>query len=245
MTAKLHEIAAGIYRLSTWVPQIGPTGFTFNQFLLDDEDPLLVHTGHRPMFPSVPDAIETIVAVERLRWITFGHVESDECGAMNEFLAAAPHAEVAQGARGCRVSVAQMADRTPRPLSDGEVIELGTKRVRYIDTPHVPHGWDAGLLFEEATATLLCGDLFTHLGDGPALTEADIVGPASEAEDLFAYSALAPSTPDTIARLAELNPETLGLMHGSSFGGDCTRALGELAEQYRSRIGLAPQTRPT
>lgn len=125
MTTKLDEIAPGIYRLSTFVPEIGPTGFTFNQFLLDDDEPLLFHTGHRSMFPSVRDAIDRIVPVERLRWIAFGHVESDECGAMNEFLAVAPLAQVAHGALGCLVSIAEMADRPPRPLADAELIELG------------------------------------------------------------------------------------------------------------------------
>lgn len=236
MTTKVDEIAPRIYRLSTLVPEIGPTGFTFNQFLLDDDEPLLFHTGHRSMFPSVRDAVEQIVPVERLRWITFGHVESDECGAMNEFLAVAPHAQVAHGAVGCMVSIGEMADRPPRPLADGEVIELGAKRVRHIDTPHVPHGWEARVLFEETTGTLLCGDLFTHLGDGPALTEGDILGPASAAEDMFAYSCLSPSTPSAIDRLAELAPTTLALMHGSSYTGDCATALHGLADGYRVRL---------
>jgi flavorubredoxin len=236
MTTKVDEIAPGIYRLSTFVPEIGPTGFTFNQFLLDDDEPLLFHTGHRSMFPSLRDAVNGIVPVERLRWITFGHVESDECGAMNDFLAVAPHAQVAHGAIGCMVSIGEMADRPPRPLADGEVIELGAKRVRHIDTPHVPHGWEARVLFEESTGTLLCGDLFTHLGDGPALTEDDIRGPATDAEDMFAYSCLSPSTPSSIDALAELAPTTLALMHGSSFTGDCASALRGLADDYRVRL---------
>jgi flavorubredoxin len=236
MTTKVDEIAPRVYRLSTLVPDIGPSGFTFNQFLLDDEEPLLFHTGHRSMFPAVREAVDRIVPVERLRWITFGHVESDECGSMNEFLSVAPAAQVAHGGMGCMVSIAEMADRPPRPLADGEIIELGDKRVRHIDTPHVPHGWEARVLYEETTGTLLCGDLFTHLGDGPALTEDDIVGPAADAEDLFAYSCLAPSTPSTIERLAGLAPRTLALMHGSSFTGDCAGALRALAEAYRVRL---------
>jgi flavorubredoxin len=239
MTTKVDEIAPRIYRLSTLVPEIGPTGFTFNQFLLDDDEPLLFHTGHRSMFPSVREAIERIRPVERLRWITFGHVESDECGAMNLLLAAAPRAQVAHGGLGCMVSLNELADRPPRALADGEIIELGDKRVRHIDTPHVPHGWEARVLYEETTGTLLCGDLFTHLGDGPALTEDDIVGPAIEGEDAFAYSSLAPSTPATIERLAQLVPRTLALMHGSSFTGDCAGALRALADNYRSRIAAA------
>jgi flavorubredoxin len=235
VTTNLDEIAAGIYRLSTVVPDIGPSGFTFNQFLLDDEEPLLFHTGHRSMFPSIRDAIERVMPVERLRWITFGHVESDECGAMNEFLAAAPRAEVAHGALGCLVSLNEMADRPPRPLGDGEVIDLGTKRVRHIDTPHVPHGWEARVLYEETTGTLLCGDLFTHLGDGPALVTGDIVGPAMEAEALFRSSSLAPDTATVMRRLGELAPTTLALMHGSSFSGDGAAALDDLAAGYESQ----------
>lgn len=239
MTTKVDEIAPDIYRLSTLVPEIGPTGFTFNQFLVVDEDPLLFHTGHRSMFQSIHEAIETIMPIDRLRWITFGHVESDECGAMNEFLAAAPRAQVAHGATGCMVSIAEMADRPPRPLADGEIIDTGTKRFRHIDTPHVPHAWEARVLYEETTGTLLCGDLFTHLGDGPPLTEADIVGPALEAENLFAFSSLAPSTSATVERLADLEPTTLALMHGSSFSGDCASALRGLAADYRQRIANA------
>jgi len=235
----IDEIAPGIYRLSTFVPQIGPSGFTFNQFLLDDDEPLLFHTGHRAMFPDVRTAIEQVMPVDRLRWITFGHVESDECGAMNEFLAVAPQAQIAHGAGGCQVSLDQMADRPPRPLADGETITLGRMRVRHLDTPHVPHAWEARVLFEETTQTLLCGDLFTHLGNGPALTENDILGPSEQAEDLFAYSSLSPTTPQTIDRLAALAPRTLALMHGSSFTGDCSAALHALADAYRHRIATA------
>ncbi len=236
MTTKVDEIAPRIYRLSTLVPEIGPTGFTFNQFLLDDDEPLLFHTGHRSMFPSVREAIETIVPVERLRWIAFGHVESDECGAMNEFLAVAPRAQVAHGALGCMVSLNEMADRPPRALMNRETIELGAMRVRHIDTPHVPHSWEARVLYEETTGTLLCGDLFTHFGDGPALTDTDILGPAGAAEDLFSYSCLSPSTPTAIDELAGLAPRTLALMHGSSFSGDCEGSLHALADAYRARI---------
>ena len=236
MTTKVDEIAPRIYRLSTLVPDIGPSGFTFNQFLLDDEEPLLFHTGHRSMFDSVRGAIEQITPVERLRWITFGHVESDECGAMNQFLAAAPQAEVAHGLLGCAVSLNEMADRPPRALAGDEVIELGTLRVRHIDTPHVPHAWEARVLYEETTGTLLCGDLFTQLGDGPAVTDGDIVDASAMAEDVFGFSCLAPSTAATIERLAELEPKTLATMHGSSFSGNGGGALRALADSYRQRI---------
>jgi flavorubredoxin len=236
MTTKVDEIAPQIYRLSTLVPEIGPSGFTFNQFLIDDDEPLLFHTGHRSMFPGIRDAIERVVPIERLRWITFGHVESDECGAMNLLQGVAPEAQVAHGSLGCMVSIDEMSDRPARPLADGEIIEIGEKRVRHIDTPHVPHAWEARVLFEETTGTLLCGDLFTHLGDGPPLTEGDILGPAEEAEDLFGFSSLAPSTPATIEALAELAPRTLATMHGSSFTGDCAGALRALADAYRTRL---------
>jgi flavorubredoxin len=236
MTTKVDEIAPRIYRLSTLVPEIGPSGFTFNQFLIDDDEPLLFHTGHRSMFPGIRDAIDRVLPVERLKWITFGHVESDECGAMNLLQGVAPEAQVAHGGLGCMVSIDEMSDRPPRPLADGEIIELGDKRVRHIDTPHVPHAWEARVLYEETTGTLLCGDLFTQLGDGPPLTEADIVGPAEEAEDLFGYSSLAPGTPTTIEALAELAPRTLATMHGSSFTGDCAGALRSLADAYRTRL---------
>lgn len=237
MTTRVDEIAPDIYRLSTLVPDIGPSGFTFNQFLAVDEEPLLFHTGHRSMFPSIREAIERVIPVERLRWITFGHVESDECGSMNRFLGVAPDSQVAHGAIGCMVSLAEMADRPPRSLADGEVVTTGAKRFRHIDTPHVPHGWEAGVLYEETTGTLLCGDLFTHLGDGPALTESDVVGPAAQAEDIFRASSLAPSTPGVVEGLADLEPKTLALMHGSSFAGDCAASLRALAADYRHRIG--------
>jgi flavorubredoxin len=165
----VNEIADGIYRLSTWVPEVAPpSGFTFNQFLIMAEQPLLFHTGLRSMFPSVSEAVSRLVPVPQIRWITFGHVEADECGSMNQWLAAAPESEVAHGVVGCLVSLNDLADRPPRALADGEVLDLGGKRVRHIDTPHVPHGWEARVLFEETTGTLLCGDLFTHFGNGPA-----------------------------------------------------------------------------
>jgi flavorubredoxin len=237
MQTRTDEIASGIYRLSTFVPEIEPpAGFTFNQFLIDADEPLLFHCGPRAMFPAVSAAAARIVPLARLRWIAFGHVEADECGSMNAWLAAAPRAEVAHGALGCAVSVNDLADRSPRPLADGEVIDLGGKRVRHLDTPHVPHGWDARVLYEETSGTLLCGDLFTHLGNGPAVTTADIVGPAIEAEDRFGATAITPATAPTIRRLAALRPRTLALMHGSSFSGACADALEALARDYDRRL---------
>ncbi len=241
METKIDEIADGIYRLSTFVPEIAPpAGFTFNQFLILGNEPLLFHTGLRKMFPLVRSAVSRLLPPEQLRWIAFGHYEADECGAMNEWLQVSPRAQVAHGQTGCLVSLNDMADRSPRILQDGETIDLGNgKRVRYLDTPHIPHGWEAGVLYEETTGTLLCGDLFTQLDDGPAVTTSDIVGPAIAAEDLFKYSSLNPGMGTTIRSLAKLAPQTLALMHGPSFTGNGAAALCSLADDYDRRVGDA------
>jgi flavorubredoxin len=233
METQVAEIAPDIYRLSTYNSD---ADFMFNQFLVVDEEPLLFQTGLRSLFPLVSEAVARLIPVERLRWITFGHVEADECGSMNNWLAAAPHSQVAHGAVGCMVSVNDLADRPPRTLQDGEVLHIGHKRLRRIETPHVPHGWDAGLFYEETTSTLLCGDLFTAIGNSPALTEHEITGPALAAEDVFAATCLTPSTGPTIRALADLKPRTLGLMHGPSYAGDCVGALQDLASAYDARF---------
>lgn len=236
METRVNEIADGIYRLSTFVAEIEPpAGFVFNQFLVVADQPLLFHTGPRRMFPLVRAAVSRLIDPERLRWISFGHFEADECGSMNEWLSVAREVEVAHGNTCVSVSLNDIADRPPRTLAHGEVIDLGGKRVRYLDTPHTPHGWDAGLLFEEATGTLLCGDLFTQLGDDGALTDRDIVEPSIAAENLFNYSSLNPAMGTTIRELAALSPRTLGLMHGPSFNGDCVSALHALADDYDRR----------
>jgi flavorubredoxin len=238
----VNEIADGIYRLSTWVPEVAPpSGFTFNQFLIMAEQPLLFHTGLRSMFPSVSEAVSRLVPVPQIRWITFGHVEADECGSMNQWLAAAPESEVAHGVVGCLVSLNDLADRPPRALADGEVLDLGGKRVRHIDTPHVPHGWEARVLFEETTGTLLCGDLFTHFGNGPAVTSNDIVEVAMEGESIFRASSMAPDTSSVMRKLGDLAPKTLALMHGSSFNGDCRKALYDLATEYEETYFKSPR----
>ena len=241
METRIDEIADGIFRLSTFVPQIAPpAGFTFNQFLVRGEEPLLFHTGLRQMFPLIRSAVGRLMPPERLRWIAFGHFEADESGAMNEWLGVAPHAQVAHGATACMVSLNDQADRAPRVLQHGETIDLGNhKRVRYLDTPHIPHGWEAGVLFEETTGTLLCGDLFTQIGDGPALTSSDVVGPAIATEDIFKFSSLNPGMGATIRGLAELGPRNLALMHGPSFSGDGAAALRALADDYDRRIRAA------
>jgi len=228
----VDEIADGIFRISTWIPDVTPVGFTFNQFLVTGAEPLLFHTGPRGLFPLVAEAVATVTPVAGLRWITFGHVEADECGSMNMWLAAASNSQVAHGALGCDVSLNDLCDRPPRALAEGEVLDLGGKRLRQISTPHVPHGWEAQVLFEETTNTLLCGDLFSQVGAGMALTTDDIVEPALAAEGMFHATCLAPHTGDVLRGLADLNPATLAVMHGPSFTGDCRQALYDLADGY-------------
>jgi flavorubredoxin len=233
---KVDEVGDGVYRLSTWLEQ---AGLVFNQYLLDAEEPLLFHTGQRALFPDVSTAVASVVPPDRLRWISFGHLESDECGAMNEFLAAAPNAQVVGSHLANILSLFDLCDRPPHSMGDGEVLDLGGKRVRMLDTPHVPHGWDAHLLFEEETHTLLCGDLFTSTGRVPATTDGDIVGPAVAAEDLFGATCLTPATAPTIRTLADLEAGTLCLMHGPAFTGDSAAALGDLADDYARRLADA------
>lgn len=233
MHTDVSEIAPGIYRLSTLVAEIAPPlGFTFNQFLVDADQPLLFHCGPRAMFPLVSAAVARVMPLARLRWIGFGHVESDECGSMNQWLAAAPEAQLVHGRTACMVSLNDLADRPPRALAHNEVLDLGGKRVRYLDTPHVPHAWESGVMFEETTGTLFCGDLFTHLGNGPAITRDSILEPAIAAEDAFQATALTPQTAPTLRMLAALAPQKLAVMHGSSFEGDCANQLSRLADYY-------------
>lgn len=236
METRVDEIAEGIYRLSTNVEEIAPGGFTFNQFLIDAEEPLLFHTGPRQMFPLISAAAGRVLPLERLRWISFGHYEADECGSMNEWLAAAPNATIAVGTLACLLSINDQASRPPRALDDGEVLDLGGKRIRHLATPHVPHQWEAQVLYEETTNTLLGGDLFTHAGNGAAVTEDDIVGPALEAEDLFHATSPTPLFGPTVRRLADLDPSTIACMHGSSFRGDGGALLRELAKSYEERF---------
>lgn len=244
MNPELHtdvdEIAAGIFRLSTWVPGITEHGFTFNQFLLTGEQPFLFHCGQRFLFPLVARAIERVLPLPQLRWISFGHVEADECGAMNQLLAAAPHAEVIHGPLACMLSLNDMCDRPPVAVETGGddgVHDIGGHRLRFIATPHVPHNWESGLWFDETTATLLAGDLFEHAGRCPALTESDCVAPALEAEALFHATGLTTNLAPTLEQLAQLRPTTLALMHGASFAGDGAAQLRALAEGYAAMTG--------
>jgi flavorubredoxin len=240
METRVDEIAERIYRLSTFLPAVGPKGFTFNQFLVDAEQPLLFHCGQRALFPAVSAAVARVMDVRRLRWIAFSHVESDECGALNEWLDAAPQATVTHGAIGCAIWLNDQAPRPPRAIANDEVLDLGGRRVRRLDTPHVPHCWDAGLMFEEATGTLFCSDLFTHVGDPPALSQGDILDPAIAAENQFGFTGVTSATGPTIRRLAALAPRTLAVMHGSSFSGDGGALLGRLASFYDERLRTSP-----
>jgi len=236
METRVSEIAPGIHQLTTHVAEMN---FSFNQYLVTGDEPLIFHTGPRRMFPLVSGAVARVMPVSELRWISFGHVEADEAGSMNDWLSVAPHATVAQSVTGCMVSLNDLADRPPRALADGEVIDLGGHRVRWIDTPHVPHGWEAGIVYDETTRTLLCGDLFTQTGSYAASSNADIVDPAIAAEDIFHSCSLAPASSATVRRLADLDISTLALMHGPAFTGDCRAALLDLADDFDKRVAAA------
>lgn len=246
METRVDQIADRIYRLSTFIPDVGPVGFTFNQFLIDAEEPLLYHTGMRQLFPLVSAAVERVMPVSMLRWIAFAHLEADECGAVNEFLAAAPHAQVVHGALGVQLSLNDHCDRPPRPLEDGEVLDIGgaalSRRMLELATPHVPHNWESHMFFETQTRTMFCGDLLSQMGDGPAITGDDLIEAASTAEDVFHQTSLGPAVPETYRRLAELAPARLAIMHGSSYGGDCARLLTAMADVYEQR--LVPEKAP-
>jgi len=228
----VHEIADGIYRIST--PVAVPGGFSFNQYLVLDDEPLLFHTGPRRLFPSVRSAIASVVPVERLAWIGLSHFEADECGALNELLAAAPRATPVCSRIAAMTSIDDVADRPARALADGETLVLGRHRLRWFDTPHVPHAWECGLLLDETTRTLLCGDLFTQGGRGETpLTEADILGPSEAFRAPLDYFAHAPATGAVLERLAREAPATLACMHGSAWRGDGAALLRALAAALR------------
>lgn len=227
----VHEIADGTYRINTPIDIPGGPAFSFNQYLLIDDEPLLFHTGPRRLFPLVREAIAALMPVERLRYVGFSHVEADECGSMNLLLDAAPQAVPLCSAIAAMVSMNDLADRPPRVLADGEELRLGRHTVQWLDTPHVPHGWDCGLLMDVSAGTFFCGDLFTQGGPGDvALTESDILGPSEAFRQPLDYFAHAPQTAATLARLAELKPRTLACMHGSAWRGDGGALLRHLAE---------------
>lgn len=227
----LHEIAEGIYRINTPVSIPGGPEFNFNQYLVADEAPLVFHTGPRRMFPLVAEAIGHVLPIEKLRYVAFSHFEADECGALNDFLSAAPQAVPVCSQVGAMVSVTDYADRPPRPLADGEVLSLGRHRLRWHDAPHVPHGWECGFMAELESRTLFCGDLFTQGGRGDTpVTDADILGPSEAFRAQMDYYAHAPATTATLERLAREAPRTLACMHGSAWRGDGAALLRALAK---------------
>lgn len=227
------EIADGIYRINTPVPPSAmPGGFSFNQYLVLDDAPLLFHTGPRGLFPQVRGAIAALMPPERLRYVAFSHVEADECGSLNQLLAMAPQAEPLCGQVAALVSIGDLADRPPVALADGETRSLGKHRVRWLDAPHLPHGWECGYLFEETTATLFCGDLLTQPGAGAEpLTEADVLGPSEAFRKAMDYYAHSPATGALLAKLAATKPAVLACMHGSAWRGDGAGLIAELARR--------------
>lgn len=240
MYGKVDEIAPDLYRISTFHPEYG---MQFNQFLLKDDEPVLIHTGFRAMFAVTRDAVASVIDPGALRWIGFSHFESDECGALNDWLAIAPNAAPVCGFVAAKVNVNDFADRPARALADGEALDTGRSRMRFLATPHVPHGWDAGLFFEETERTLLCSDLFFHAGEAEPLIEVGVVERARQAirgnlegpmaKDL-PYTA---DTGPTLRRLADLAPKTLALMHGSTYRGDGRQAILDLAAVLEDVLG--------
>jgi flavorubredoxin len=228
------EVAEGIFRVNTPVDLPDGQSFSFNQYLVVDYEPLLYHTGPRALFTLVHDAVAAVLPVARLRYIGLSHFEADECGSMNQWLELAPHAVPLASRIAAMVSVNDMADRPARAMADGEVLTLGKHRLRWIDTPHVPHGWDAGMMFDEVTGTLFSGDLFTQPGQGArALTRDDILGPSEAFRQPMDYFAHAPQTLATLARLAAMHPRTLACMHGSAWQGNGAALLSSLAQALK------------
>jgi flavorubredoxin len=240
MNSKVTEIAPNVYRISTFHPTYG---IQFNQFLINDDEPFLMHTGFKKMFSATLEGVSSIINPERLRWIGFSHFESDECGALNEWLGIAPQAQAVCSFVGAMVNVNDFADRPARALGDGEIVEIGSHRLRFLATPHVPHCWDAGLFFEESDRTLLCSDLFFHPGDPEPMIESGVVERAHDSitanltGQLTKDMPYTPYTNSTLQRLAALEPQTLALMHGSSFRGDGRAAIISLAEIIKETIG--------
>jgi flavorubredoxin len=228
----VHEIADGIYRISTPVEIPGARGFSFNQYLIQDDEPLLFHTGPRKMFGLVREAVSSVIPVESVRYVAFSHVEADECGSLNEWLRAAPQSVPLCGTVAATVSIDDLADRTPRALADEERLSLGKHSVRWLDAPHLPHAWECGFLTEEWTDTLLCGDLFTQGGsDNPPITESDILGPSEAFRSEMDYFSYTKNARTLLERLASTHPQTLACMHGSAWRGDGATLLRALADE--------------
>ncbi len=227
----IHEIADGIFRINTPVQIPGAGGFSFNQYLIVDEDPLLFHAGLRGMFPLVSEAVASVMPVEKLRYIAFSHVEADECAALNQWLSAAPRSEPVCGSVAAMVSISDMADRPPKALADNESLAIGKHTLRWFDTPHLPHAWECGFMMDETTSTLLCGDLFTQGGSrNPPITEDDILGPSEAFRQKMDYFSHTKNARGMLDRLAAANPTTLACMHGSAWKGDGAALLSALAD---------------
>ena len=242
--ARIDEIAPDLYRVSIYVPEID---LQFNHFVIKDDERLLFHTGMRRMFPEVRDAVAQVIDPAALRWISWSHFEVDECGALNEWLAAAPNAQAICGHLGAMINIQDYADRPPVALGKADVIETGQHRYRFVPTPHLPHGWDAGVLFEETSGVLLCSDLFHQVGDVEPVTSADVLGrwdaaiAAYQAHPvLMDYVPLTPATERRLNELADLRPRVLAAMHGSTFIGDGAAALRASADMLRRRLGAVP-----
>jgi len=230
----VHEIAEGIFRINTPV-QIPGGGFSFNQFLIVDEEPLLFHTGPRKLFPLVKQAVNSVIQASKLRHIAFSHFEADECGSLNEWLATAPGAAPLCGTVAAMVSVDDVADRPPRALSDGEEVCLGAHTVKWLDTPHLPHAWECGFLMERSSGTLFCGDLFTQPGDAlPPITEGDILGPSEAFRGQMDYFSHTRNAPSLIEKLGAEKPGVLACMHGSTWVGDGAHLLRQLGERLHA-----------
>jgi len=227
----IHEIGDGIFRINTPVALPGGAGqFNFNQYLIVDDEPMMFHTGQRGLFPLVSEAVRAVLPLEKLRYLALSHFEADECGALNEFLRAAPQAMPLCGRVAAMVAINDFAERGPRALADGEQLSIGRRTMKWFDTPHVPHSWECGLMMDITTRTFFCGDLFTQGGSGEvALTESDILGPSEAFRGPMDYYAHAPQTATQLDRLAREQPGTLACMHGSAWRGDGAKLLRELA----------------
>jgi flavorubredoxin len=238
---RVDEVAAGIYRICTPLDVI-PGGFTFNSYLITDDEPLLFHTGYRKMFPITLEAISKVMPAEKLRWIGGSHFEGDEFGALNDLLAAAPQATPFGAEVGVLTSLNDFSTRPARGLGDGEEFSIGSRRMKWLYTPHVPHGWDCGVLFDVSTRTLLCGDLFTQAGSNmPPVTESEILTASEGMRGMMDYYAHATSTSAILERLAGLTPEMLACQHGSAYRGDASALLRALAATIESGSAKLPE----
>ena len=240
MTTTINEIAPDLYRICVWLPDLN---MQFNHFLIKDDEPMLYHTGMRSMFPILREAVSKLIDPKELRWIGFSHFEVDECGALNEWLQIAPHAQAVCSEVGAMVNMSDFALRPAKGMTKTDMLQTGKYRYRFIPTPHLPHGWDAGVLFEETNKVLLCSDLFHHDGNVEALTTSDILDKvrttliAYQNTVLHSYMPYHNNTGRMLQELAALNPTTLATMHGSSFYGNCSQALLDLDIVMKEVLG--------